>query len=44
MRNLLVTLANDFHRDTRKAQRLARQIESGGVFIIGMTKSDPRLP
>jgi succinate-semialdehyde dehydrogenase/glutarate-semialdehyde dehydrogenase len=31
-------------RDTQKAQQLARQIESGGVFINGMTKSDPRLP
>ena len=31
-------------RDTRKAQQLARQIESGSVFINGMTKSDPRLP
>jgi len=31
-------------RDMEKAERLARQIESGGVFINGMTKSDPRLP
>jgi succinate-semialdehyde dehydrogenase/glutarate-semialdehyde dehydrogenase len=31
-------------RDTQKAEQLARQIESGSVFINGMTKSDPRLP
>jgi succinate-semialdehyde dehydrogenase/glutarate-semialdehyde dehydrogenase len=31
-------------RDTKKAEQLARQIETGSVFINGMTKSDPRLP
>ncbi len=31
-------------RDTRKAEQLARQVETGSVFINGMTKSDPRLP
>lgn len=31
-------------RDIEKAQQLARGIESGSVFINGMTKSDPRLP
>jgi len=30
--------------DIRKAEKIARRIESGGVFINGMTKSDPRLP
>lgn len=30
--------------DLIKGEKLARQIESGGVFINGMTKSDPRLP
>ncbi|MBN2237711.1 MAG: NAD-dependent succinate-semialdehyde dehydrogenase [Bacteroidales bacterium] len=31
-------------KDLKKGERLARQIESGGIFINGMTKSDPRLP
>lgn len=31
-------------RDTRKAEQLVRQIETGSVFVNGMTKSDPRLP
>jgi len=31
-------------RDTARGIRVARQIESGAVFINGMTKSDPRLP
>ena len=31
-------------KDLAKGEKLARQIESGGVFINGMTKSDPRLP
>jgi succinate-semialdehyde dehydrogenase/glutarate-semialdehyde dehydrogenase len=31
-------------RDLKKAERVARRIESGAVFINGMTKSDPRLP
>ncbi len=30
--------------DIDRARKLARQIESGGVFINGMTVSDPRLP
>lgn len=30
--------------DLVNSEKLARQIESGGVFINGMTKSDPRLP
>ena len=31
-------------RDIKKAEAVARRIESGAVFINGMTKSDPRLP
>ncbi len=31
-------------RDLKKAEAIARQIESGAIFINGMTKSDPRLP
>ena len=31
-------------RDTEKGIRLARKVESGAVFVNGMTKSDPRLP
>lgn len=31
-------------KDLEKAERLGRRIESGAVFINGMTKSDPRLP
>lgn len=30
--------------DLEKGENLARKIESGGIFINGMTKSDPRLP
>lgn len=30
--------------DTERAKRLAKQIDSGSVFINGMVKSDPRLP
>jgi acyl-CoA reductase-like NAD-dependent aldehyde dehydrogenase len=35
---------NLWTRDLHKARRLARELESGGVFINGMTASDPRLP
>ena len=31
-------------RDLKQAERLARQIESGMVFVNGVVKSDPRLP
>jgi succinate-semialdehyde dehydrogenase/glutarate-semialdehyde dehydrogenase len=31
-------------RDLEKGESLARRIESGAVFVNGMTKSDPRLP
>jgi len=30
--------------DLTRGEHLARQIESGAVFINGMTVSDPRLP
>lgn len=30
--------------DLEKGKSLARQVESGAVFVNGMTKSDPRLP
>ncbi|MFI5172432.1 MAG: NAD-dependent succinate-semialdehyde dehydrogenase [Chitinophagales bacterium] len=33
-----------FTKDTEKAYRLARKINSGSVFINAMVKSDPRLP
>jgi acyl-CoA reductase-like NAD-dependent aldehyde dehydrogenase len=48
-----IRLANDspyglgaslWSNDLEKAQQLARQIESGSVFINGMVASDPRLP
>jgi len=48
-----ISIANDsefglggslWTKDLAKGEKLARQIESGGVFINGMTKSDPRLP
>lgn len=48
-----IELANDsdfglggnlWTRDIERGRKLARQIESGGVFINGMTTSDPRLP
>ncbi len=48
-----VALANDspyglggnlWTRDIQRGRELARRIESGGVFINGMTASDPRLP
>ncbi|MFZ5979509.1 MAG: NAD-dependent succinate-semialdehyde dehydrogenase [Candidatus Zixiibacteriota bacterium] len=31
-------------RDIKKAEAVARRIETGAMFINGMTKSDPRLP
>ncbi len=31
-------------KDTTRAEAIARRIETGAVFINGMTKSDPRLP
>ncbi len=31
-------------RDIPRAEKIARQIEAGSVFINGMVKSDPRLP
>jgi len=31
-------------KDLKKAEALARRIETGAVFVNGMTKSDPRLP
>ncbi|GAB4301335.1 MAG: NAD-dependent succinate-semialdehyde dehydrogenase [Myxococcota bacterium] len=31
-------------RDLERAERLAREIESGSVFVNGLVKSDPRLP
>jgi succinate-semialdehyde dehydrogenase/glutarate-semialdehyde dehydrogenase len=48
-----VAVANDskfglggsvWSRDVGKAEAIARLIESGAVFVNGMTKSDPRLP
>ena len=48
-----VALANDseyglggalWTRDIERGKRMAREIESGAVFINGMTASDPRLP
>ncbi len=48
-----IALANDsdfglggalWTRDLAKAQQLAARLESGAVFINGMTASDPRLP
>ncbi len=31
-------------KDVKRAEMVARRIETGAVFINGMTKSDPRLP
>jgi len=48
-----VRLANDspyglgaviWSQDLEKAQRMARDVDSGQVFINGMVASDPRLP
>ncbi|HUX88007.1 MAG TPA: NAD-dependent succinate-semialdehyde dehydrogenase [Chloroflexota bacterium] len=36
--------ASIFSQDLEKAQKLARIVESGQVFINGMVASDPRLP
>lgn len=36
--------ASIWTRDTERGERLARDIESGSVFINGMVASDPRLP
>jgi succinate-semialdehyde dehydrogenase/glutarate-semialdehyde dehydrogenase len=36
--------SNLWTRNIEKARQLAGQIEAGGVFINGMTASDPRLP
>ncbi len=36
--------SNLWTRDTKRATTLARRIQAGGVFINGMTASDPRLP
>ncbi|MBV9616584.1 MAG: NAD-dependent succinate-semialdehyde dehydrogenase [Ktedonobacteraceae bacterium] len=35
---------NLWTRNIEQARKLARRLESGGVFINGMTASDPRLP
>jgi len=48
-----ITVANDsvfglggslWSKDLKKAEALARRIDTGAVFVNGMTKSDPRLP
>jgi len=31
-------------RDLKRGEELARQVETGAVFVNGLTKSDPRLP
>jgi succinate-semialdehyde dehydrogenase/glutarate-semialdehyde dehydrogenase len=31
-------------KDKERGERVARQVESGAVFVNGVTKSDPRLP
>ncbi len=35
---------NIWSRDVERAKALARRVESGSVFINGMTASNPRLP
>ncbi|MBE0647809.1 MAG: NAD-dependent succinate-semialdehyde dehydrogenase [Bacteroidales bacterium] len=48
-----VSIANDsvfglggcvWTKDVTRGEQIARQVESGAVFVNGMTKSDPRLP
>ncbi len=48
-----VAVANDsifglggavWSRDLKKAEEVARRVESGAMFVNGLTKSDPRLP
>lgn len=48
-----VTIANDsdfglggsvWTQDSERGERVARQVQSGAVFVNGMVKSDPRLP
>ena len=36
--------ASIWTRDTERGQRLAREVESGAVFVNGLVASDPRLP
>ncbi|HAG97607.1 MAG TPA: NADP-dependent succinic semialdehyde dehydrogenase, partial [Ktedonobacter sp.] len=36
--------SNLWTRNIEQARELAARIEAGGVFINGMTTSDPRLP
>ena len=36
--------ASIWTKDKEKAERLAKEIESGAVFVNGVVKSDPRLP
>ncbi len=31
-------------QDTKEAERVARRVETGAMFVNGMSKSDPRLP
>lgn len=31
-------------KDTKEAERVARRVETGAMFVNGMSKSDPRLP
>lgn len=48
-----VSIANDsefglggcvWTRDLERGERIARRVETGAMFVNGMTKSDPRLP
>ena len=48
-----IAIANDsefglggsvFTRDLQRGERIARRIETGAMFVNGLTKSDPRLP